>query len=213
MRRLIACAILAAVVLAGAPVSAADRAGDFDYYVLALGWNAAWCATTGDAREADQCDPRHDHAFLLHGLWPQRERGWPQDCPTPHRDPTWDMAAAMADIMGSGGLARYQWRKHGTCSDLSPARYFALSRQAFERIRQPDLLRAVTRPLRIDPEVVEQAFLAVNPDLGPADLGVGCARGLIAEVRICLTRTLDPRPCSADAVRDCRGPAVLEPVR
>ena len=39
---------------------AGDRAGDFTHYVLALSWNATWCALEGDRRKAAQCDPRHD---------------------------------------------------------------------------------------------------------------------------------------------------------
>ena len=42
-----------------------ERAGDFDYYVLSLGWSPTWCALTGDARGDDQCDPRHDYGFTL----------------------------------------------------------------------------------------------------------------------------------------------------
>ncbi|MEM1163843.1 MAG: ribonuclease T, partial [Pseudomonadota bacterium] len=44
------------------------RADDFTHYVLALSWNASWCAIEGDSRNADQCDPRHELGFTLHGL-------------------------------------------------------------------------------------------------------------------------------------------------
>lgn len=199
---------------AGRADAGADRPGEFDYYVLALSWSPNWCAREGDARDADQCDPRHDHGFTLHGLWPQHEEGWPAFCRTAHRPPRRSETAAMADIMGSAGLAWHQWRKHGSCTGLSPQDYFRLSRLAWERIRRPEILRKVTREMRLSPKVIEQAFLEANPGLTPEGVTVTCRAGRIAEVRICLTRTLEPRACGADVARDCRHESALfAPIR
>ena len=56
--------------------------GVFDYYLLSLSWSPTYCADTGEARRDPQCSPRSGRpfAFVLHGLWPQYERGWPRDC-------------------------------------------------------------------------------------------------------------------------------------
>ena len=64
-----------------------ERAGDFDYYVLSLSWSPTWCAIEGDDRGADQCDARHDYGWILHGLWPQNERGYPSYCNTSAASP------------------------------------------------------------------------------------------------------------------------------
>lgn len=176
----------------------------FDYYVMALSWNASWCEADGDARGADQCDARHAHGFLLHGLWPQHEDGWPEHCSSRSRDPSRRETRAMADLFGSGGLAWHQWKKHGRCSGLSARNYFRLSREAYDRVRRPKLLRQLERAVRIDPEVVEAAFLEANPALSPDGVTVTCAGGRIREVRICLSRDLTPRACSASALRGCR---------
>ncbi len=56
-----------------------DQAGAFDYYLLALSWSPTYCAGLSPGRRDPQCDGR-PYAFVLHGLWPQHERGWPQDC-------------------------------------------------------------------------------------------------------------------------------------
>ena len=49
----------------------------FDYYVLSLSWSPEYCAS--EARPKDpQCV--RPYAFVVHGLWPQYERGWPKDC-------------------------------------------------------------------------------------------------------------------------------------
>jgi ribonuclease T2 len=182
---------------------AADEAGVFDYYIMALSWNAAWCEAEGAGRGAPQCDPALDIGFVLHGLWPQFEDGWPEYCRSAARDPSRAETAAMADIMGSGGLALYQWKKHGRCSGLDPATYFALARRAWGAIERPDILRRVRLPRRVAPVAIEQAFLEANPALGPDSVTVTCPDRRFREVRICLTKDLRPRPCTGAALRDC----------
>jgi ribonuclease T2 len=104
MRCLTALLVILTLALPGTP-GAGARAGEFDYYILALSWNAAWCASTGDARGDAHCAPGGQTGFVVHGLWPQHEYGWPQDCTASQRDPTQAETAAMADIMDSSGLA------------------------------------------------------------------------------------------------------------
>ena len=91
--------VLAMMALLIAPLARAEgeRAGAFDYYVMALSWSANWCATTGDARDDPQCDAGRGIDFVLHGLWPQYEDGWPSYCRTVERDPPRSMTAAQAD--------------------------------------------------------------------------------------------------------------------
>lgn len=196
-------AFAALLALSGAASAEGERPGDFDYYVMALSWNASWCEREGDARGADQCDPKHDHGFTLHGLWPQSEQGWPSYCRTSKRDPSRRQSGEMADIMGSGGLAWYQWKKHGRCSGLSGTDYYRLSRLAYDSVTRPPILRQLPRDMDLPPKVIEDAFLEVNPDLDPDGVTVACRGGYIAEVRICLTRDLAPRRCSSEMRRDC----------
>ena len=188
-----------------------EKAGDFDYYVLSLGWSASWCATTGDARGDDQCDPRHDYTFTLHGLWPQNETGWPSYCRTAARDPSRSETAAMADIMGSGGLAWYEWKKHGRCAGISAQDYFAASRQAYEYIKIPQIFSKIQKDVKIPAKVVEDAFLESNPALDPSMITITCSKGMIDEARICLTKDLAPRACASDAANDCRMKDALLP--
>lgn len=205
--RLLAALLVVLALAPPAPAGAGGRAGEFDYYVLALGWNAAWCASTGDARGAAQCAPGRGTGFIVHGLWPQYRSGWPQDCTTSRRDPSRAETAAMADIMGSGGLAWYQWKKHGRCSGLAPSAYFALIREAWRMIERPPVLRRIARPVRLAPEVIEQAFIEANSGLSPrlesGGITVTCKNGIINEVRICLTKGLVPRACTGTVARDC----------
>lgn len=180
-----------------------ERAGDFDYYVLSLSWSPTWCALEGEAQNSPQCDPQADFGWVLHGLWPQYERGWPANCPTAERNPPRWMTEGMADIMGTSGLAWYQWKKHGRCSGLSAAEYYLAAREAFQAVTRPQVFRKLSGPVRLPASVVEEAFLKENPQLTADMLTVTCKAGRIQEVRICLTRDLAPRDCAPDTVRDC----------
>ena len=206
---------LFASLFAALPFGAqSDTSGTFDYYVLSLSWSPNWCALEGDARGSDQCDARHDHGWILHGLWPQYENGFPGYCQTSTRAPSRQMTAGMADIMGTAGLAWHQWKKHGTCAGLSAAQYFDTSRNAYESITRPDILRRLDEPVRIAPKVIEQAFLKANPDLNEDQITITCRDGHIQEARICLTRTLELRQCGQDVIRDCTAKnALFTPIR
>lgn len=190
------------------------KPGQFDYYVMSLSWSPNWCAIEGDTRGSDQCDDRHDHGWILHGLWPQYHRGWPSFCQTSERAPSRSMTASMVDIMGSSGLAWHQWKKHGTCSGLSATDYYALSRRAYERVTRPEIFRRLSKPVKLPASVVEDAFLEANPDLEPDGITITCRDGHIQEARICLSRDLTPVPCGQDVVRDCQmRDALFTPVR
>ncbi|WP_425043137.1 ribonuclease T2 family protein [Primorskyibacter sp. S87] len=190
------------------------KAGEFDYYVLALSWSPSWCELTGDAQKSDQCDDRHDHGWILHGLWPQFHQGWPAFCRTPEPPPTRRMTREMADIQGSAGLAWHQWKKHGTCSGLSAADYYTLSRHAYGKVVRPPVFRKLDRQVALPAKIVEEAFLKANPDLDADMLTVTCTQGRIQEVRICLSRGLEPVPCGRDVIRDCTlKDALFPPVR
>jgi ribonuclease T2 len=191
-----------------------EAAGEFDYYVMSLSWSAAWCALEGDARDDPQCDDGRGLTFILHGLWPQHEDGWPSFCRTGARDPSRAQTAAMADVMGGSGLAFHQWKKHGRCSGLSAEGYYKTARAAFDNIAIPKLFEGVDRPLTVPASVIEDAFLEANPGLQRDQITITCNDGLIQEARICLTRDLAPRRCGQDVIRDCRlQDAVLKPVR
>lgn len=197
-------ATLAAALLTALPAQAfadGEKAGAFDYYVMALSWSPNWCRLEGDAREAEQCDT--DAGWVLHGLWPQYHRGWPSYCPTVERAPSRQMTGAMADIMGSGGLAWHQWKKHGVCSGLSARAYYDLSRQAYGSITRPEVFRSLDKAVKLPAAVVEEAFLKANPGLKADMLTITCRDGMIQEARVCLSRDLTPVPCGRDTIRDC----------
>lgn len=207
--------LVAALMMLAAPLRAdGERAGVFDYYVLALSWTPTWCALEGDARGSDQCDARHDFGWTLHGLWPQFHQGWPSYCRTTERQPSRGMTSEMADIMGSSGLAWHQWKKHGTCSGLSAAAYYDLSRDAYARVQRPAVFRQLDKAVKVPAKVIEEAFLKANPDIEADMLTITCKAGRIQEARLCLSKSLDPVPCGRDVIRDCSmTDALFDPIR
>lgn len=202
------------VLLLSAVMAQADgeKAGEFDYYVMALSWSPTWCAIEGDARDAEQCDT--DLGWSLHGLWPQFHRGYPSYCNTVERAPSRRDTGEMADIMGSGGLAWHQWKKHGVCSGLSPDAYFDLSRRAYDSVKRPDVFRRLNKEVKLPATLIEEAFIKANPQFEPDMLTVTCRDSRIQEVRVCLSKDLDPVPCGQDVVKDCTlKDALFAPIR
>ena len=209
MRFLIALLMMSTLVRAEG-----EAAGDFDYFVLSLSWSPNWCALEGEDRGSPQCDTDKDFGWVMHGLWPQYERGWPSFCRTTERDPSRRETEAMADIMGTSGLAWYQWQKHGRCAGLSVQDYFTLARRAYETVNRPAVFRKLDRPVTLPAALIEEAFLQANPDWQADMVTITCKSGHIQEARLCLTKELEPRKCGADVIRDCSmNNALFEPIR
>ena len=212
MRALIA---LLALILLAAPASAQDyggfnrrtEPGDFDFYVLALSWSPTYCAGEGGRRDEGQCAPGRGLGFVLHGLWPQYARGYPETCGASPRPPTRQALDVAGQVYPSEGLARYEWRKHGTCSGLDPAAYFAAARDARLAVTIPDGLKTGGQTLA--PVEVARQFVAANRGLRPDMMAVACARGRLTEVRVCFSKDLRGfTPCPEVARANCRAPEI-----
>ena len=92
----------------------AAEPGAFDYYLLSLSIAPSFCALSAGNAARDECRSVTRSAF--------RENRQPHDCDGPplERLPA-ALQAELARYMPAGpGLARYEWRKHGTCSGLPP---------------------------------------------------------------------------------------------
>ncbi len=203
---------LAALLLAGITLAAPLKAqtfgsepGRFDFYVLALSWSSGFCATNESARMRPQCSPGAGLGFVVHGLWPQNEHGFPSDCGGAGRSPSRAALDTTRGVYPDEGLARYEWRKHGTCVGKSPTDYFADVRAARDAIVIPPPLRAPTSAQTWAPIDIQRAFIAANPRLRPGMMAVACRRGDLEEVRICLSKDLRGfEPCPEVARGACR---------
>jgi ribonuclease T2 len=194
-----------------------NEPGHFDFYVLALSWSPSFCEA---ARERDanrvpqqQCAAR-PYSFVVHGLWPQHETGFPRDCRVPAPRLNRSIVDSMLDIMPSPRLVFNQWDRHGTCSGLSQQGYFDNVRKARELTVIPPQFEEVKSYLTVTPDEVEQAFVAANPGLSRAAIAVTCDERRLSEVRICMTKDLRFRDCTDVDRRSCRREKlVMPPVR
>ena len=193
-----------------------DRAGQFDSYLLALSWIPAYCAEDGDERDDPRCRDGAGLGWAVHGLWPQYDDGgWPEYCATTQRDPSRRETAEQTALFGTSGSAWHQWNKHGRCTGLSAANYYRLVQTALDRVTLPEVFGGITRELSVDPDVVEAAFIEANPALTPDRIVTSCPGGEMVELRICLSRSLEPVDCApALTRRECsRSSALFLPVR
>jgi ribonuclease T2 len=196
--------LLALLFLAMPAHADGERAGDFDYYVMSLSWTPTWCRLTGDARRSPQCESGRGYGFTLHGLWPQyAQGGYPSYCSTSARNPSRTMTDNMADIMGTSGLAWYQWKKHGRCSGLNAMEYYALARKAYNTVTRPTVFRKLKTDITLPASVVEAAFLEANPKLLQNQITITCQAHKIQEVRICLSKDMERVKCGYDVSQDC----------
>jgi ribonuclease T2 len=196
---------LVAAALLAAPVHAAD----FDFYVLSLSWSPSYCAAEGDQADPVECSkPR---GFVVHGLWPQYERGYPEFCARTERSPSRNAIDALADIMPGESLIRYQWNKHGSCTGLSGEAYLATLRRAYERVEIPESFAVGSGSQIISAAAVESAFIEANPNLRKTGIAIRCKGSVLREVRICLTRELEFRACHEVDLAGCRRAAVSIP--
>lgn len=155
-----------------APVTVSSSAefynpdADFDYYVLALSWEPAFCETRPSKPECtSQTEARFDAAnFILHGLWPNRNNdpnhtlGY---CDVPQNQIRLDEAGDWCDLppLGlSAGVAQtldttmpgtqsclqnHEWYKHGTCTGLSADAYYDLGNQLAQKFSQTEFNRTI----------------------------------------------------------------------
>lgn len=189
------CSLIIALSCAGpALAQRAERGGppgEFDFYVLALSWSPGFCVLDGEReRNREQCSEGAGLRFVVHGLWPQNERGYPSDCGPAGRTPSRLQLEQAQGLFPTEGLARYQWRKHGTCSGSSPGEYFADVRRARDKVTIPPQFAQAERDRDWAAVDIERAFTAANPGLRSDMMSVACRREVLQEVRICLSRDL-----------------------
>ena len=184
--------------------------GEFNFYVLALSWSPSFCAT-GSRRDNEQCDRGRPFAFVVHGLWPQYERGFPENCTRPAPWIDNQLIRSMLDLMPAKKLVIHEWQAHGTCAGVDAGRYFATVRAARGKVNIPERFVRLDDYMMVAPAEVEDAFIAANPGLAPDMIAVTCSRRYLSEVRICMNKDLAFRACPEIDRRACRNPRVVMP--
>lgn len=205
-------------ILMSFPAAAQDQRrgepGKFDFYVLALSWSPSFCEAASERGPErvpqQQCSARPYH-FVVHGLWPQYERGFPRECQVPSPRLNRNIMSSMLDLMPSPRLVFNEWDRHGTCSGLGPQGYFEAVRKSYDRTKIPERFLNVTNYMMVTPDEVEDAFVAANPGMTRASIAVTCDTRRLSEVRICMTKDLQFRDCPDVDRRACRRDKVVMP--
>jgi ribonuclease T2 len=221
--RLVACAALLCGLFGVLGTCAAqDRRqsepGQFDYYLLVLSWSPSFCADSAErdpsrAARNPQCGPR-PYSFVVHGLWPQYERGYPEFCQVPSPRLNRNIVSGMLDVMPAAGLIFHEWDRHGTCAGLSPNAYFETIRKARAVVKIPPEYLEVQSALTVTPREVEDAFIKANPELKPEGISISCGSKRLGDIKICMTRDLQFRNCEQIERRSCRrDKLIMPPVR
>jgi ribonuclease T2 len=210
------------LVLTSGPAAAQDprqnEPGKFDFYVLALSWSPSFCEASAERgrnnRSAQQQCSERPYSFVVHGLWPQYEKGFPEFCQVPAPRLDRNIVSSMLDLMPAPRLIFHEWDKHGTCSGLPARGYFENVRKARAVVKIPERFLDVKEHLTVTPDEVEEAFVKANPGLTRSSIAVTCDSRRMSEVRICMSREFQFRDCPEIDQRACRrDKLVMPPVR
>jgi len=215
--RLAAAAALSAV-LSISPASAQDQRqnepGQFDFYVLALSWSPSYCAGARERapdRAPDQQCGERPYSFVVHGLWPQYESGFPEFCKRGGPRPDRNAVSSMLDLMPSPRLVLNEWNRHGTCSGQSPRAYFETVRKARAAVKIPADYLALKEEVTVTPGELEEAFIKSNPGLTADAIAVACDNKRVTEIRLCLSKDLGFHSCAEIDRRACRRDKLVMP--
>jgi ribonuclease T2 len=193
-----------------------NQPGKFDFYVLSLSWSPSFCEVTQErGREnKEQCGER-PYSFVVHGLWPQYEKGFPEFCVVPAPRLDRNIVSSMLDLMPAPRLIFNEWDKHGTCSGLGARGYFDSVRKARAVVKIPEAYLEVTKPISTTPDQIEEEFVKANPGLARDAIAVTCDSRRLGEVRICMSKEFGFRSCpEVDRRGVCRrDQIVMPPVR
>ena len=165
-------------------------------YTMALSWSPEFCRTREGSRgHAVQCSGDNGNfGLVVHGLWPQGSRSWPQWCPST-APVTPRIARENLCMMPSTRLIARQWAKHGSCMTKRPETYFAVTRVLWESLRIPDYDR-ISREEGLTAGRIRQAFADANPGWSAAQVGVKLnERGWLEELRLCYGPRFRPTRC------------------
>jgi ribonuclease T2 len=188
--------------------------GQFDFYVLALSWSPSYCEAAHERapeRVPDQQCAGRPFSFVVHGLWPQYERGFPSFCQVPAPRLDRRIVGNMLDLMPSPRLVFHEWDRHGTCSGLPQQAFFEAVRKARSMVKIPPEFVALDKQITVKPGDVVEAFVKANPGLSRADLAVACDRKRLSEVRVCMNKDFSFRDCAEVTRRTCKRDTIAMP--
>jgi len=173
--------------------------GDFDFYVMSLSWSPDYCAGNDDPQ---QCGVGKKLGFVLHGLWPQYNRGYPADCSNVKLPKS--VQAQFPNLYPSTSLYTHEWEKHGTCSGLTPEEYLTLEKMLKESIAIPKAYRSPAKAFRTTTDQLKADLVSANSAVRAEALAVQCSGSgrFLKELYVCFSRDGQPVACSQEIQND-----------
>ncbi len=162
---------------------AAQPAGQFDFYLLSLSWSPDFCQL-----KPWQPECRKQSGFVLHGLWPNYIKGYPEFCSGETLSA--EVVKKYLSQFPSESLLRHEWKKHGTCSGLTAENYFRRTQQLLEKVIIPDDFLG-KKPQRITINALREKFMASNLWITDSHAIIAVCRNegrFLSEIRICLDK-------------------------
>jgi ribonuclease T2 len=177
--------------------------GKFDFYVLALSWSPDHCAKNGK-RDPQQCNSGKKLGFVLHGLWPQYQRGYPANCSTEKLSPT--IKQQFPGLYPNVKLYNHEWQKHGTCAGTSPQGYLALSKKLKYSVAIPTAYNRPPKPFRTTIQGLKSQFISANRQLKPNSIAPSCSDSgrFLKEVFFCYSKDGKAGICSEEILKRSR---------
>lgn len=183
-------------------VSAQNRGtpGQFDFYVLTLSWSPDYCVKNGD-RDQQQCKIGKKLGFVLHGLWPQYNKGYPANC-SAEKLPL-HVKQQFPGLFPSDKLYSHEWKKHGTCSGKTPREYLALSKQLKDSVVIPTAYNRPNKPFRTTIDGLKNVFVNSNNQLNADGIAPYCSGSgrFLQEVFFCYSKDGKPGICSEEILK------------
>ncbi|MDI7863760.1 ribonuclease [Rhizobiaceae bacterium n13] len=196
--------------------------------ILAVSWQPAFCETRPNKREcASQTAARPDATqFSLHGLWMMRKTycGIGEDIQALDKSGDWhalphvalppelENALALSMPGTQSALDRHEWVKHGTCSGLTAAEYYALSMRLLGELNASAVgeLFADNVGNSLEEQAIRGAFEAsFGPGAGDR-VKMQCRRDGQRRIIIELTIGLAGEPTDALTLEGGLGPLIKE---
>lgn len=174
---------------------AKGTAGEFDYYLMSLSWSPDYCAT--HQTDKNQCSPGKQLGFVLHGVWPQYDKGYPSSCTKAPAD------TSQCSVYPSVSLCQHEWQKHGTCSGLSFDQYVSFSKQLKDSVAIPAAYNQPTQPFRATTDNLKADFMQANPSLTANSIALACSGSgrFLQEVRVCFAKDGKATDCADDVLK------------
>jgi ribonuclease T2 len=177
--------------------------GKFDFYVLTLSWSPDYCATN-QKPDPNQCNVGKKLGFVLHGLWPQYQKGYPANCSTQKLTPA--IKQQFPGLYPSAGLYNHEWEKHGTCSGKTPQQYLALSKQLKDSVAIPTAYNRPPKPFRTTVAGLKTAFITANSEFTANGIAPSCSDSgrFLQEVFFCYSEDGKAGICSEEILTRSR---------